>query len=151
MRLPKFTKKIITVNSIAILLSAGAIPIVQPPYQTVHAASEDDSGVTDWSDWGTIKWGIDTNGTLWIKPQSGSTGTLGSLDNRWDSSPWYDSRSSIKSVKLEGTIIAASGCYGLFEDLANCTDMDLTSLDTSAATDMGDMFDGCSSLTNLDV
>ena len=155
MQLSNFVKKFVTINSAAMLLSAAAVPALQPQLiepSTVHAASTDDLGVSTWNDWGTVKWGIDSNGTLWIKPQSGSTGTLESLEhNSLEQSPWYNSRSSIKSVKLEGTIIAASGCYGLFQDLTNCTDMDLASLDTSKVTDMNYMFSGCSSLANLDV
>ena len=131
--------------AVLLLLAVGTITHVS------QAVSANDSGVSEWSNWGTVKWGIDSNGTLWIKPQSGSTGKLDSLDNIKARSPWYESRTNIKSVKLEGTIVAASKCLNLFKNLTNCTDMDLTSLDTSKVTNMASMFDGCNNLTNLDV
>lgn len=146
MQLSKFAKKFVTVNSVAVLLSAAAIPIAQPPYQTVHAASTDDSGVSTWNDWGTVKWGIDGNGTLWIKPQSGSTGSVGDVYGeiagdivKKSTIPWFAKAADIKSVRLEGTITGHSMGY-LFAGLTNCTDIDLTNLKTDSANSMQAMF-----------
>lgn len=146
MQLSKFAKKFVTVNSVAVLLSAAAIPIVQPPCQTVHAASTDDSGVSEWKTWGTVKWGIDENGTLWIKPQKGSNGSIGDVYGeiagdtiRKSTIPWFTKAANIKSVRLEGTITGSSFGY-LFAGLTNCIDIDLTNLKTDYATNMQAMF-----------
>ena len=54
-------------------------------------------------------------------------------------------------IAADGNIIASSGNY-LFSSYTNCTEIqDLNKLDTSKVTSMVSMFDGCSSLTSLDV
>lgn len=148
MKLSKFTKKFVTINSVAMLLSTG-VPVLQPQLtglSTVHAASTDDSGVSKWSDWGTIKWGIDSNGTLWIKPQSGTAGTIGNVYGeilgdtiKRNDTPWFSKAADIKSVRMEGTINAHS-CGYLFAGLTNCTDIDVSNLKVDTADSLQAMF-----------
>lgn len=148
MKLSKFTKKFVTINSVAMLLSTG-VPVLQPQLtglSTVHAASTDDSGVSKWSDWGTVKWGIDGNGTLWIKPQSGTSGSIGDVYGeivgdtiKRNDIPWFSKAADIKSVRMEGTINAHS-CGYLFAGLTNCTDIDVSNLNVDAASSLQAMF-----------
>lgn len=148
MKLSKFTKKFVTINSVAMLLSAG-VPVLQPQLtgpSIVHAASTDDSGVSEWNDWGTVKWGIDSNGTLWIKPQSGTEGTTGDFGGeiagntiKKNTVPWYSKAASIKSVRMKGTVNAYD-CAFLFAGLTNCTDIDVSNLKTDSADSMLAMF-----------
>ena len=106
-----------------------------------------ESDVTTWKTYGTCEWGIDQDGCLWIRPTNGVNGTL----PNWTSwPPWYSQRASVKSVVVKSGV-SATTCYRLFNDLTNCTAMDLSGLDTSNVTYMGQMFYGCSKLTSLDI
>lgn len=48
-------------------------------------------------------------------------------------------------------VIKPSDTFAWFEDMTNCTEMDLAKLDTSNVTDMGSMFAQCSALNSVDV
>lgn len=64
--------------------------------------------------------------------------------------PWANDRASIHSVKF-GSTVKPTSTSRWFYDLANCTAMDFTGLDTSAVLSMNAMFVGCSALTSLDL
>ena len=101
---------------------------------------------------GECKWIIDANGTLTITP-----GTGNSFDANWryfDDAPWFgDERwaKKIRSVQIRQPIHASGSLYAMFEGCSSLTSLDLSGLDTSSVTNMMYMFYGCSSLTSLDL
>lgn len=113
------------------------------------AAPADGATVQRSSTSGTCTWEIYSDGTMVIRPTSGTEGTLG----EWftiSSSPWNVWKESIKKVEFQGTV-HASTCYGFFYRLYNLTAIDFTGFNTSNVTNMKSMFYGCSSLKSLDV
>ena len=64
--------------------------------------------------------------------------------------PWYDRRKEITSVKWQSALRPASTAYW-FYDCEKLEQADLAALDTSNVTNMSDMFVGCYALTALDV
>ena len=103
--------------------------------------------VEEWNTCGDCEWGIDPDGCLWIRPVNGISGTL----DEWDESPpWYFDRDLIRYVVIKPGVRTEIG-YHMFYYLNNCMWMDLSGLVTSSATNMTEMFCGCSSLTSLDV
>ncbi len=99
---------------------------------------------------GNCVWYIDTDGTLYIEPAVGDYGVLdsGSEASSWG---WYDYRDEISRVVVQpGVEINGSAAY-MFADLVNCTEMDLSGLDTFNSSNMESMFSGCSSLQELDL
>lgn len=152
----KRNKKTLTAALALILMAQPLAPLagISRP-AVVHAASTDDSGVSDWSTWGSVKWGIDSNGTLWIEPSSGDTGTTGDIYGAISGDkitkntvPWYVKADSITSVRMKGTIKATSYSY-MFAGLTNCTDIDLTHLDGSGSNGMQAMFANDEKLTTI--
>ena len=67
-----------------------------------------------------------------------------------DYAPWYENRESIKTVSFKDVIKPVSTALWFYW-CTNLTDVDLTNLDTSAVTNMYDMFTSCFSLKSLDV
>ena len=110
-----------------------------------YAAEAD---VTTWKTSGTCEWGIDQDGCLWIRPADGVSGTL--ADWGTNNPPWYSNRRTIKSVVVKSGVSAAT-CRSMFNDMTNCTTIELSGLDTSNVTNMKEMFEGCSKLTSLDL
>lgn len=152
----KRNKKTLTAALALILMAQPLAPLagISRP-AVVHAASTDDSGVSDWSTWGSVKWGVDSNGTLWIEPSSGDTGTTGDIYGAISGDkitkntvPWYVKADSITSVRMKGTIKATS-CSYMFAGLTNCTDIDLTHLDGSGSDGMQAMFANDEKLTTI--
>lgn len=99
---------------------------------------------------GTCSWVIDANGTLTISPTDGVSGTLGSMTYA-GSAPWYSNRSTIQKVVVAPGVATHRNAAYMFYCLENCTTMDVSNLDTSAATNMEGMFFGCKKVTTLDV
>ena len=66
---------------------------------------------------------------------------------------WFYSLKSLKSI--EGfeylNTSQVTKMWGMFEGCESLTSLDLSSFDTSKVTDMGSMFSGCKSLTTLDL
>ena len=114
----------------------------------MQAASDSGAPIVDWTECGTCQWMIDSSGCLTIKPKSGSTS--GELA-RWYSSeggPWRSS--SFTTVRiLHG--VKAKTTARMFAACRNLTSADLSGLDTSSVTDMGEMFCNCSSLKSVDL
>ena len=93
------------------------------------------ANAADYNTWDTCQWKIE-DGTLYIKGTIPDTGG-NSLGNR---APWNEEKSTIKKVYAEpGTKTSADATF-LFYELTNTTSMDLSNLDTSAATSMSCMF-----------
>lgn len=106
--------------------------------------------------WGTVNWEVkddDEGRTLYLSP-----GTLAdtSYDGQTDINPWSESlRSTIKRVSYgtyiyNGHVVAGSSTSGLFRNFTSLnTILNEDILDTSNTNDMSYMFDGCSSLKNV--
>ncbi len=78
-------------------------------------------------------------------------GTIPDTNGKTSNIPWYDYRYNITEVTTEdGAKTSADASY-LFSYLENATSMDLSHLDTSAATGMGRMFYNCKNLTSLNL
>ena len=109
---------------------------------------------------GTCSWNIDDNGKLTIQPTSGNSGELEANWPLFDPAyPWGQYAERIKQVTISGNIttkiniigMTISGQYKyMFQGYTNLTTVNgLGNL--KGATDVYCMFDGCSSLTNLDI
>ncbi|MBR3525499.1 MAG: BspA family leucine-rich repeat surface protein, partial [Lachnospiraceae bacterium] len=67
------------------------------------------------------------------------------------SSLWEADKENLTGIKFENGVKTGKKCDSLFRGLAALTTLDLSGLDTSAATNMNGMFAGCESLETLDV
>ena len=109
-----------------------------------------DSGtpIVDWTISGTCRWKIDASGRLVIAPSSES---LGELED-WDylAAPWDVYAKSIRSVSFSG-VVSTPTTHGMFDGCSSLTSLDLSGLDTSSVGNMDWMFRGCSRLTFLDL
>ena len=92
---------------------------------------------------GTCSWSIDSAGTLTIKPQSGSVGTLPSNTVSGDDDPtsfWpWAMRSEVKRIKIQGTVRCSGSMAAMFAWLT-LDGADLRGLDTSGVTGMQSLF-----------
>ena len=123
----------IWITMLFMLLLVGLAALSQPAFAQIASGTE-----------GTCSWVIDDNGVLTISPTSNGSGTLGSYVDSGSGNPsWSNYKSQIKKVVVQPGVKTASGCYRLFWQLTNCTEMDLAHLNTSAATYMGYMFEEC--------
>ena len=103
-----------------------------------------------WSRFGGTQWQVKDE-VLTIAPLPGeTTGEMGSL-GVYTGAPWYSVRKDITSVKVEGNIKAGASLGYAFDGMVNLVSVDLTSLDTSATTDMSYMFRGCTSLASINL
>ena len=64
--------------------------------------------------------------------------------------PWYENRTSVKTVSFKDVVKPVSTAFWFYE-CKNLTSVVFANLDTSAVTSMRQMFDNCSSLTSLDL
>lgn len=117
----------------------------------------EDAVVTDsWYKYETIKWSIDGEGILTVRPFQGDScsiefGRYYSDDYNDSSRPWDELRGSTTKVRFEGIIKAKGDMNELFKDFSKLTSIDFGQIDTSAVTDMNSMFSGCKSLTTLNL
>ena len=92
---------------------------------------------------------LDTwTGTLTIRPTDGVSGEMARVR---DALPDEDLRHAVKSVSVEKGVLAPADSGYLFGGLYAMEALDLSGLDTSQVTNMGDMFFACSSLRSLDL
>ena len=98
---------------------------------------------------GSCSWVIDDEGVLVISPTDGVSGTLESYTAAIG--PFDTYKDQITKVFVSPGVKTNEGCYKMFENFSNCTEMDLHNLDTSAATTMAGMFAGCRGITDLDL
>ena len=92
---------------------------------------------------GTCSWVIDDGGILTISPTDGVSGTL---SNSFD---WCSYPDDVYEVYVEPGVSTGTSCSGMFYELHYCGSIDISELDTSAATDMSYMFSYCQELTHL--
>ena len=98
---------------------------------------------------GGVTWKLYDNGLLKLYPTNGVSGTMKSFEG-YSSSPWYDYKTQIKSVKIEKGVKAGSKCSYMFYG-CNIVTADVKELDTSNVTNMRNMFTFCQNLTSLDI
>ncbi|MBM6986652.1 MAG: BspA family leucine-rich repeat surface protein [Lactobacillus delbrueckii] len=131
------------------------LPKSFPQIARAADTANDDSGVTEWKTWGTCRWGIDTNGVLWIEPSNGKSSSTGKLGDRTArdaaSVPWNDYRDKITAVKCIGKITMPLNCSNLFSGISNCKTIDSTRMDFSGTVTMYQMFANDSNLTTMDL
>ena len=99
---------------------------------------------------GTCTWTLDADYVLTIKPTTGNTGTLTELSAAEDA-PWHDYRNKISSIVVENGVKTGENAAYIFSGCTNLTSVDLSGLDTSAATNFNYMFQGCSTLKSIDL
>ena len=105
-----------------------------------------------WVLWGTCRWKLDAQGTLWIAPCAGrEEGVVGRYPKILGRVPWYPQRRRIRAVRVLGVVRLGASASGMFCGLENCETMDLVGLDVSGVEDMGALFWRCFSLSSLDV
>ena len=76
------------------------------------------------------------------------------LNTEYDRPGWYDKNASVESVVFDRSFADArpKSCYSWFCEMTNLTSIQgIKNLNTSQVTVMSSMFNGCSSLTSLDV
>lgn len=146
-------KRTITITTILLILTmvVGLIIVLN---KSSYATEDIASGVN-----GTCSWIIDSNGILSISPIEGDRGDLSytgvsylddDLDLEW--APWYSYRNNITKVVVNSTInTPGKTCGGLFYNLKNCTEMDLSGLNTAESIRMDGMFRGCESIQSIDI
>lgn len=101
---------------------------------------------------GTCFWALDGAGKLVISPNDHISGVLANLPSSSSASPWSDYSGSVRNVEIRSRVKSASSLNFLFFRCSNMTSIaGLENLDTSSATNMSTMFNGCSSLLSLDV
>ena len=113
------------------------------------ATDDLDSGTS-----GTCSWVIDSEGVLTISPTEGDEGILDSytsLTNEESTVPWKEYREVITKVVINPGVKTNEDCEYLFYGLTNCTEMELTNLDTSTLRSAKHFFSRCTSLTELDL
>ncbi len=116
--------------------------------------SNDAAAQTDgWQTWGGCEWMIDAEGCLTIRPKDGAgVGQLPNTRYYFDHEvPWCASeyRESIQTVRVAAGVKTSEYAVGLFYRLSSAAFMDFSGLDTSLATDVSYMLDGCSSLREI--
>ena len=92
---------------------------------------------------GTSNWTINNSGVLTIQ-----SGTLPNIDMQ-NRPEWYQYREAITSVQINSGVSTSGICEALFQGCVNLTTANVTRLNTSNATHLGYMFDGCTNLTNV--
>ena len=90
-----------------------------------------------------------------------NTPTLDTLTNMFYLDSWsnaspksisFNNKGNIKSIKkMQIDTSKVTGMYGMFDGCSSLTSLDLSNFDSSNVTDMGYMFYNCSSLTSLDL
>ena len=95
----------------------------------------------------------DVTGSQWILCEDGTLEVEeGFINWTLTTSPWHAHRANITEIVFTGPITGGASLRSLFHDLFNLTAIEgLTYLDTSDVTNMGRMFRGASSLTELDL
>lgn len=140
-------KRTITITTVLLILSM-IVSFIIVLNKSSFAADDDIASGTS----GNCSWVIDKNGVMTISPISGTSGVLAYVnDGYWTSQlPWVDYRNDVLKLVIEPGVKTNDWCSHLFS-FPNCTEMDISNLDTSRATAMYNMFLGCASLTSIDV
>ena len=99
---------------------------------------------------GEVTWKLYENGMLKLYPTNGVSGTMENFE-LYNSAPWFDYKTQIKSVKIEKGVKAGIMCSNMFYNCSKLVTADVKELDTGNVTSMSSMFDCCSNLTNLEI
>ena len=122
--------------------------------EVLEAAANSDFSVasTDWRAWDTCEWMIDDSGCLVVRPSNAATeGYLSGV------APWNALKSSIKSIRFEGTCHVVPNSDGEFffsSWFSRCESLrtaDLSGLETSSVTNMGGLFERCTALESVNL
>ena len=138
-------KRTITITTILLVLSI-VVCLIIALNRASFAADDDIASGTS----GTCSWVIDKDGVLTISPTDGVSGVL-ERTYSFNYPKWYQYRESITKVIVNSGVKTDTHCSKLFYQMTNCTEVNLSNLDTSNATDMREMFRECSKLTSLDL
>ena len=140
-------KRTITITTILLILSMIVSLIIVLNKSSFAADGDIASGTS-----GTCSWVIDSEGVLTINPTDGVSGQLETADSSTlNNGLWYNYRSQITKVEVEEGVSTSNGIDRIFYRLDNCTEMDLSKLNTSECTTMKGLFTSCSKLTSLDL
>ncbi|EMW5404061.1 BspA family leucine-rich repeat surface protein, partial [Enterococcus faecalis] len=119
------------------------------PSTIVDSSTKTTAGTEQTGTWGTCPISLDDNGVLTI-----GTGTAGiQPTHRYDSvfSGTKIYKSSVKSIKIIGTVVAPENSENLFANMTDCSSIEgLENLNTSNAINMSNMFFNCTSLISID-
>ena len=133
-------------------ISAGVVEAAAAADGEADESNDADAQTDGWQAWGGCEWMIDSEGCLTIRPKDGAeVGQLPNTQYYWNEAPWCasDYKQSIQTVRVMAGVKTSEYAGGLFYYLSSVTFMDLSGLDTSLATDMSYMFNGCSSLREV--
>ena len=129
-------------NSLLITMIISCMMLLSFSFSSYVYAGFAESSGTD----GSCVWEVDSEGTLVIRPESGTEGTLSNSTLK----DWRGN-DDIKKVRFEGTIHAGTSMEMFFFLLTNLEEVDFTGLDTSAVTTMKDMFQHDRNIKKLDL
>lgn len=117
----------------------------------------EDTVVTgSWYKYETIKWSIDDEGMLTVRPFQGDSCSI-EFDRYYgddyndDSRPWDELKGITTKVRFEGAIKAKGDMNELFKDFGKLTSIDFGQIDTSEIVGMERIFSGCSSLSSVNL
>ena len=98
-----------------------------------------------------LTWSLDTaTGVLNISPTNGSSATWNANYTSYNSSPWYNYRTYVKSVVTEGEITVSGTLNYLFSANTSLNNISgLAHWDVSGVTSMYYLFSGCASLSDI--
>ena len=141
-------KRTITITTILLIITI-AVGLLVMLNKSSYAADDDIASGRS----GTCSWVIDSEGVLTISPTDGVRGTLENFDAYNYNHSWQNNnyKYEIKKVVVEDGVKTGQGCYNMFTNLINCTEMDLSNLDTSSARNMEGMFKNCRLVTSIDL
>jgi LPXTG-motif cell wall-anchored protein len=102
---------------------------------------------------GTVYWELDEEGVLRFAPaDDAEEGKFATVFSETNMPAWYQYCTSVKTIEIQGTIGFNTSAANLFDGMTALTEITgIENLDTSGVTDMSYMFNGCSSLTSLDL
>ena len=140
-------KRTITLTTILLILTL-AVGLMVMLNKPSFGADDIASGTC-----GTCSWVIDSEGVLTIRPTNGASGTLAEFTSTNFNHDWQTAnlQEKIKKVVIEDGVKTGQNCSRMFYNLTNCTEIDLSRLDTNDATDMSSMFGYCETLTSVEV
>ena len=150
----KLLSRVLSVTLASALVSGAAV--MTPVADSIIAGTSitANAAYADYNTW--TGQGIDENGnsttvTCHWKVEDGTLYIAGIIPNtNINYAPWFNSYwNSITGVYAEEGTRTSADATLLFYSLANATSMDLTNLDTSAATTMWNMFSNCTNLQTI--
>ena len=138
-------------NLMGVSLKAATLSVssIEPTTSAVKASGNLNDGERTPS----VKWTLYEDGTLIIEPINGVSGSFvgyGS-DNDGTGWPWHSYRSSVNRLSVKGSVSVSGNLRAMFRNFNKMTEVDVSGLDTSKATNFYSMFYLCTSLKVLDI